>query len=144
MDSRFSVNAFAELREGKGLGQASLEFLILLAAFMSFLFAWVFVLQGVREKGEEAFSKSFAELALGDLQAAGNEVCLAGDGSVKKVEVSLWNPARMEGQGSFIILSSLNFSSFRKLGCPASASVALNKNAIVRVENQGGTVIFKS
>lgn len=69
--------------------QLSLEFLILLAAFVAFLIVWIPLVLGIKEAGEDALAREYAKLALADMKNAADDVCVFGKNNAREVRADL-------------------------------------------------------
>ena len=74
-------------RLGGRRAQVSLEFLVLLAAFLAFLSVWLSLILKVEGGIERSLEFSRLEAAASDIREAADAVCLMGPGSSKSVPV---------------------------------------------------------
>ncbi|MEM4389739.1 MAG: hypothetical protein QXG98_03670 [Candidatus Micrarchaeia archaeon] len=118
--------------------QASLEFLFLLAAFLSFL---ALLLPAINDFQKAASTRLDAELALlvaSDIAGAASEVCAAGEGSERELVVRLGRHANIYGDGRFVVVRLPSNLSFARAGCVVDGFVSVNGTARLKVRNEGG------
>lgn len=87
-----------------GRAQLSLEFLILLAAFLAFLALWIPVLAKVKAGSEEGMAIAYARESAARLAGALDDVCMLGRGNVREIEMRLVGPAQIEGKGKKVFV----------------------------------------
>ena len=121
-------------------GQVSLEYLVLLAAFIAFLAVWVPIITSITTKTDAAIEDEYASLALGDAAAAVNNACLLGKDSTEKAEVKLVGEWTLSCDSGKLELAN-SVKSFKKdLECPCTGSLSMDKSGIVKAINVGGSV----
>ncbi|MEM3030227.1 MAG: hypothetical protein QXH27_00690 [Candidatus Micrarchaeia archaeon] len=118
--------------------QASLEFLFLLAAFLSFLALLLPAINDFQKAASARLDAELAFLAAGDVASAASEVCQAGGGSAREVEVKLGREAEIYGDKEFVVVKLRSNSSFSRAGCGVDGSVSVNGTARLKVRNEGG------
>ena len=87
-----------------GKAQVSLEFLVLMAAFLAFLAAWLPLIGKMKADSERALSISYARESAARLAGALDDVCMLGGGNVREVDVRLVGGARVEGKGNRVFI----------------------------------------
>ena len=86
-------------------GQVSLEFLIILAAFLAFLAVWIPVLGKINSGAQQGIAVGYAKESAVRLAAALDDVCMLGQGNVRVVEMRLAGPAQVEGKGKKVFVT---------------------------------------
>ncbi|MEW6329734.1 MAG: class III signal peptide-containing protein [Candidatus Micrarchaeota archaeon] len=118
--------------------QVSLEFLILLAAFVAFLTIWVPLVFGVRQAGEDALSREYAKLALADIKNAADEVCILGKNNAREIELNLRGKWKMSVEGSEIRIDNGATSFTEKTKCAMERDeFELDGRETVVIKNDG-------
>jgi hypothetical protein len=118
-------------------GQASLEFLILFAVFLSILIIAIGAITRIEKLGRDGIGKRSAELLANDISNAINNACILGDGNRRTVESRMEFSLSSEGNG--ILLRAGNAEIKRSTMC--EAVVEGNQfSGTVWVENRGGEV----
>jgi len=84
--------------------QVSLEFLIILAAFLAFLAVWIPVLGKINSGEEQGIAVGYARESAVRLAGALDDVCMLGEGNVRIVEMRLARPGRVEGKGKKVFV----------------------------------------
>lgn len=130
---------------GRSKAQVSLEFLVLAAAFLSFMGVWLSLILSVKGGMENGLSLSSLESTASDIREAADAACLMGEGSKRTVSLDA-----MQNQGAIVSLSgkkvtvsSGKLKVDRALRCPAKdASFSLRKSLIL--ENTEGKIITRA
>lgn len=82
-------------------GQASLEYLVVLAAFLSFLAVWAPLSEWVRASAIEKAGEAEASFELSRLEHAAEDAYLLGEGNSREVEVHALAGKTVRLQGKF-------------------------------------------
>jgi len=119
--------------------QASLEFLFLLAAFLSFLALLLPMVNEFQKVSQQALDAELAFLAASDIAGAASEVCQAGEGSEREVLVRVGREASIYGNGKFVMVDLPTNASFAPAECIVIGQAQANGVGRVRVRNAGGS-----
>jgi hypothetical protein len=123
-------------------GQVSLEFLVLIAAFLSFLAVWASLILSVKVGIEKNLLAATLAGIASDLQQGADSVCLMGEGNVLEVEVR--GDAKVELLDKAVVVSKDSLQARRELRCKASeAEFSVSKRNVISLENNEGTVFAK-
>ena len=125
----------------KNRAQVSIEFLVLFAAFLAFLVAWMPVINSVRAKAENGIDYALARMAASDLAYAIDDVCFSGPGNVRMVEVRMRGPEKIiGGNGVVKVVANGRMLAERKARCAPTFELAFGGSGAVSVRNEGGGV----
>ncbi len=124
--------------------QLSIEFLILLAAFVAFLIIWVPLVFGVRQTGEDALSREYAKLALADIKNAADDVCVLGKNNARELEINLKGGWKVTAGGNEIKFGNGAAVFSEKTKCALErAEFELSGRGVVIVKNDGEFVSMR-
>jgi len=124
-----------------GRAQVSLELLVLVAAFLAFLAAWLPVLGGIKEGAERGIAVSLARDSAARLAGALDDVCMLGEGNARVVEVRLAGGARVEGRGKKVFVVGKDYTVGADRLCSSDEfMLELDGSARLRVSHEGGSV----
>jgi uncharacterized protein (UPF0333 family) len=119
--------------------QVSLEFLVLLTAFLAFMSIWLSLIFSVKDGVSKSLDNSQLGALASDVREAADAVCLMGEGSAKEVEIS--GNLKIELAGKMLVLSSKAGEIKKTLRCPAiGTSVLVREKEKVIVQNLGGKI----
>ena len=119
--------------------QVSLEFLVLLMAFMTFMSLWLSLILVVKNGIGDSIEFSKLEAIGSDIRETCDAVCLMGPGSSRTVGVEM--DAKTEFFGKKITLYAGKAKTEEILRCRInSATISLDKNDELVVKNIGGMV----
>ena len=119
-------------------GQASLEFLLVLAAFLGFLAVWVGLFNQVEEGAGNALLSQSARLALADIASAANSVSSMGEGSMITVEAALSRECELRAANNELSIKCGGLELKQESrGATGNCSLGKGENKI-RIKNKGG------
>ena len=121
-----------------GKGQVSLEFIVLLMAFMAFLSVWFSLLSSVREGISDSLEFTHLQSSAADIREAADASCLMGEGSSRSVRSGVKGTLRFEGKG--FSLKSGDKSAFETLRCIAEGETEVLPGAELVLSNSGGGI----
>ncbi len=129
-------------RLGRGKAQVSLEFLVLLAAFLAFLTVWLSLILKVEGGIEKSLEFSRLEAAASDIREAADAVCLMGPGSSNAMKVS--GNAKLTLSGKEMALEMGGRAVKEVLRCESSGkSIAIAGPSELVLENLEGKIKIK-
>ncbi|MFH0818158.1 MAG: class III signal peptide-containing protein [Candidatus Micrarchaeota archaeon] len=132
-----SADKFGEKR-----AQVSLEFLVLLAAFLAFTGVWLSLIFSVEHGITKSLEYSKIEALASDIREAADAICLMGPGSSKEVKIGL--SAKLEFSGKEMKLSSGGKVVKKPLRCETFSETAkLAEIGMVFLENVEGKIRIK-
>jgi len=121
--------------------QVSLEFLILVAAFLAFLAAWLPVLGKVKAETEQGIAISFARESAARLAGALDDVCMLGEGNVRLVDLNVVGSASVEGKGKRVFIVGEDYAvSANRICHSGEFGLQVEGPVRLRVASQGGLV----
>lgn len=123
--------------KGQARGQASLEFLILFAVFLSILIIAIGAITRIEKIGKDEMEKRSAELLSNDISNAINNACIMGDGNMRMIESQM--EFSLSSEGSSILLRAGNAEIRKSTMC----EVVVDGNQFsgtVEIENRDGKV----
>ena len=124
--------------------QLSIEFLILLAAFLAFLILWVPLVFGVRQAGEDVLAREYAKLALADIKNAAEDVCVLGKNNARGVNVNLKGEWKVTTSENEIKIGNGATVFNEKTRCALErAEFGLSGREIVVIKNDGEFVSMR-
>lgn len=126
-------------------GQASLEFLVLFAAFLAFLGIWFGVIARTGEGVQKGVEAARLEEAAARIASALDSACLMGEGNVRVVEAKLAGKAQLEVRGKRLFLVGESGNAVREnLECDAGGALfALSDGQKVEVRRENGATGIK-
>ena len=123
--------------------QVSLEFLVLMAAFLAFLLVWLSLILDVKKGIDGSLSFSLLMATASDLREAADAVCLMGPGSSK--EVAIKAGAAVELSGREMRVSSSGKVASLALRCETiGGKDKLAGNSAVVFQNEEGKIKMKN
>ncbi|VVC04591.1 Uncharacterised protein [Candidatus Burarchaeum australiense] len=127
---------------GCARAQVSLEFLVLVAAFLAFLAAWMPVISRINADAGKGIAEMQARETASGLAAALDDVCMLGEGNVRMVDVKLAGPADVEGRGKRVFVVGKGYAVAADMLCSSGPDFRLHVdgNARIRVYAQEGGV----
>ncbi|MDO8339029.1 MAG: class III signal peptide-containing protein [Candidatus Burarchaeum sp.] len=116
--------------------QVSLEFLIILAAFLAFLAVWIPVLGKINDGAQQGIATGYAKESAARLAAALDDVCMLGEGNVRLVEMRLAGPARVEGKGKkvFVVSGAGGYAVSADRLCGSGSGASDSGNFVLELE----------
>lgn len=132
-----------QMRIAAGRAQASLELLLVAAAFFAFLALWAPLIGGIRARSDAALGLSYAELALSDLVGAGEEAQILGSGSSRELLLRMGSRAEVEfsGGNATITVGNSTLSRPARFSCGERLSLEQGQGCVL-VENREGAIHF--
>ena len=125
--------------------QASVELLLISAAFLAFLAVWVPSISSIMAQGKQAIALSYAELALSDLVGAGEELRILGNGNSRELLMRMPCDAGVEFSGERAVMLARGAELARPIRFSSSSilrlSAGLNR---VNVENRNGEITYSA
>ena len=125
--------------------QASAELLLVSAAFLAFLAAWLPAISSMMAQGKQAVGLSYSELALSDLVGAGEELRILGNGNSRELLMRMPCDAEVRFSGETATMSAGNAELARPIRFSSSSAIQLSAGLNqVAVENRNGEIIYSS
>jgi len=123
--------------------QVSLEFLVLAAAFLAFLAAWLPVIAKVKGSAESGAEAAYLQEAAARIAGALDSVCLMGEGNVRVVEIRLARDAKLELTGRKLFLVAGGNAVEKDLRCEAEgAGMVLEDGERLEVRWKDGRAVL--
>lgn len=119
-------------------GQASLEFLILFAVFLSILIIAIGAITRIEKLGRDEMEKRSAELLANDISNAVNNVCIMGDGNMRVIESN--RVFSLSSGGGSILLRAGNIEIRKSVMCEVVVGGNQFSGTSVEIENKDGKV----
>ncbi|RLG20090.1 hypothetical protein DRN67_00880 [Candidatus Micrarchaeota archaeon] len=121
--------------------QVSLEFLILLIAFLAFLAAWLPLLAEIKEGAERRVALNRAREAGARLAGALDDVCILGEGNVRELELNFVDEVKVEVKGRRVFVIGKNYAvSIERLCSGSEFSMEFEGQARLRISAEDGGI----
>ena len=125
--------------------QASVELLLVSAAFLAFLAVWLPAINSIMAQGKQAIALSHAELALSDLAGAGEELSILGSKNAQELLIRMPCNAEADFSGKKATMSACGAELSRPIRFSSPSAIRLSAGLNrVAVENRNGEIIYSS